>query len=132
MNKWQNFWRLWNMRLENERFLIVKKTKRFLMELERIISSFPNRDHVAKNRIVEDGFVLLENIYMMNSMKEDSDLRIYQLQILTKINMLDFYLERAFKLRYISEERCLSLCNSLTEINKMVVAWMLNRDHGKI
>ena len=120
------------MRLENERFLIVKKTKRFLMELERIISSFPNRDHVAKNRIVEDGFVLLENIYMMNSMKEDSDLRIYQLQILTKINMLDFYLERAFKLRYISEERCLSLCNSLTEINKMVVAWMLNRDHGKI
>lgn len=132
MNKWQNFWRLWNMRLENERFLIVKKTKRFLMELERIISSFPNRDHVAKNRIVEDGFVLLENIYMMNSMKEDSDFRIYQLQILTKINMLDFYLERAFKLRYISEERCLSLCNSLTEINKMVVAWMLNRDHGKI
>ncbi len=119
------------MRLENERFLIVKKTKRFLMELERIVSSFPNRDHVAKNRIVDDGFLLLEAIYMINSMKEENDVRLYQMQILTKINMLDFYLERAFQLHYISEERCLKLCTSLTEINKMVVVWMMNMQNGK-
>lgn len=115
------------MKLENERFLIVKKTKKFIFELEKIISSFPNRDHVAKNRIVDDSFILLENIYMINSLKAE-EIAHYQLMILTKINMLDFYLERAYKLRYISEEQCLKLCTSLTELNRMIVAWIVNKN----
>lgn len=119
------------MKLENERFLIVKKTKNFIMELEKIISSFPNRDHVAKNRIVDDGFLLLENLYLLNSLKEESEIKSYQMKVLMKIHMLDFYLERAFKLRYINEEQCLRLCTFLTEIHKMVVAWMANRENVK-
>jgi len=120
------------MKLENDRFYIVKKTKLFIINLEKIVSSFPNRDHVGKNRIIDDAFSLLENIYLANSLKQGDEKFSYYGQIITtKINMLDFYLERAYKLKYISENQCLNLSNSLLEINRMVITWILNNRNNK-
>jgi len=119
------------MKLENEKFYIVKKTKSFIFGLEKIVSSFPNRDHVGKNKIIEDAFSLLENIYLANTLKKNEDISYYGRMIITKINMLDFYLERAYKLHYISEEQCLKLSNNLLEINKMVIIWITNNINGK-
>lgn len=119
------------MKLENERFLIVKKTKQFILKLEKIISSFPNREHVAKNKMIEDSFLLLETIYYINSLKSLEEDTNYKNDILVKINMLDFYLERAYHLHYINEKQCMNLCNDLTEIHKMIVAWLIKKHHGQ-
>ena len=35
----------------------------------------------------------------------------YQNQILSKISMLDFYLEKSYKKKYISEKLCQKKCN---------------------
>jgi len=110
------------MKLENERFLIIKKTKLFILSLDKIIPLFPNRDYTGKNRIMSDAFNLLENIYLANTGKECNS-NDFKYIIMTKIYMLDFYLERAYKLHYISEEQCLKLSNSLLEINKMLLGW---------
>ena len=50
----------------------------------------------------------------------------YQIKALGKINKLDFYLERAYKLKYISEKQLLSKADELGKINKMIYAWCNN------
>lgn len=40
--------------------------------------------------------------------------------------MLDFYIERAYKKKYISERQCLNKINELEEINKMIYSWIKN------
>ncbi len=112
------------MKLESEKFLIVKKIKIFIYQLNTIVSLFPNRDYVGKNKIVEDSFLLLSDIYLINFSDKSDNLK--KANVLTKINMLDFYLERAYKLKYISEKQCLKLSSLLLEINNMVTSWLWN------
>lgn len=50
----------------------------------------------------------------------------YQIMALGKINKLDFYLERAYKLKYISERQLTTKANELAKINKMIYAWCKN------
>ena len=80
------------MKLESEKFLIVKKIKIFIYQLNTIVSLFPNRDYVGKNKIVEDSFLLLSDIYLINFSDKSDNLK--KANVLTKINMLDFYLEK--------------------------------------
>ena len=40
--------------------------------------------------------------------------------------MLDFYLERAYKRKYINEKQCLAKSNELEQITKMIYKWIKN------
>ena len=50
----------------------------------------------------------------------------YQIKALGKINKLYFYIERAYKLKYISERQLIKNVNELAKINKMIYAWCKN------
>ena len=48
----------------------------------------------------------------------------YQKEILILINMLDFYIERAYKFKYINEDSLKKNSTKLTEITKMIYGWI--------
>lgn len=76
----------------NNRFLVVKYVKEFIYSIDSLVVNFPRKDFVIKDRIMIDSLDILEMIYIAN-MSDDKNLKI---KILSKLSMLDFYLERRF------------------------------------
>lgn len=107
----------------NDKFLIVKYMKQFILSLDEIIINYPNKEMVIKNRLHSDTLDILEYIYLANMEEESERKKEYQNKILSKINMLDFYLEKSYKKKYISEKMCQKKCNELLKISKMVFQW---------
>ena len=92
----------------NEKFLIIKNIKSFILGLEKILVTFPKKDLISRSLIYNDSLELLELVVKANYENNMEFKHNYQIAALSKINKIDFYLERAFKLKYISEKQCLS------------------------
>lgn len=112
--------------LDNNKFLIIKSIKSFILDLENLLITFPKKDIFTKDRIYNDTLEVLELVYKANYETRIDYKKTYQIEAITKINKLDFYLERAYKLHYISEKQLLSKCNKLAIINKMLYKWCIN------
>lgn len=109
--------------LSTDRFLIVKYMKQFILSLDEIIINYPNKEMVIKNRLHSDSLDILECIYKANNEENLEKKQDLQNIILTKINMLDFYLEKSYKKKYISEKLCQKKSNELIKLSKMVYQW---------
>ena len=109
-------------------FLIVKNMKQFIMSVDDIIVNYPRKENVIKDRLFNDSLDILYLIYKANYSK---DRRNIQIEILSKISMLDFYLERSLKNKYISEKQCLKKSNQLLTITKMAHGW-IKSDKSKL
>ena len=109
-------------------FLIVKNMKQFIMSLDNIIINYPRKENVIKDRLFNDSLDILYLIYKANY---SQDRRNIQIKILSKISMLDFYLERSLKKEYISEKECLKKSNQLLTITKMIHGW-IKSDKSKL
>lgn len=106
-----------------DKFLIARSMKKFLLSIDQMIVNLPRSERVMKDRFINDALDILELIYTTNY----SDLEIrkdLQIKILGKIGMLDYYLERAYMNHYISERVCFEKSNELLNINKMVLSWI--------
>lgn len=110
----------------NERFLIVKNIKNFILGLEKLLVTFPKRDMLTRNMVYNDVLELLELVVKANYESRVDIKKNYQIEALAKINRIDFYMERAYKLHYISEKQCLNKTGDLLKINKMVYNWCKN------
>ena len=98
--------------------------KKFILGLEVILVNFPKKEFLTKDMIYKDALKVLELVYTANDIDDIKEKRRLQIEILGKINMLDFYLERAYKKRYINEKQCMSKSNELEQITKMIYKWI--------
>ena len=114
------------MQYHSEKFLIVKNIKKFILGLETILVNFPKKEFLTKDMIYKDALRTLELVYIANATLDNDKKLDKQIEIISKINMLDFYLERAYKKRYINEKQALSKSNELEQITKMVYKWIKN------
>ena len=108
----------------NDKFLIVKNMKEFIMSLDSIVINLPRKDFYMRDRFYEDTYDILELMYKANYSVDEDTKKDIQLNILSKISMLDFYLEKCFKNKYISEKQCCNKSNQLLKITKMVYGWI--------
>lgn len=109
--------------VNNERFLIVKYIKNFIIDLEKILITIPKKDYLSRNTLYINCIELLELIYSANYSNVSSEKKKLQLSALAKIGVIDFYLERAYKIGFISEKKLLSKSKELSKINKMIFGW---------
>ncbi len=100
--------------------------KKFILGLEVILVNFPRKEFLTKDMIYKDALKILELVYIANDTSELDEKRKIQVEILGKINMLDFYLERAYKRKYINEKQCMAKSNELEQISKMTYKWIKN------
>ena len=112
--------------IKNEKFLIVKTVKSFILDLENLLQTFPKKDMYTKNMVYRDALAVLELINKANYEARKEIKLTYQIEALAKINKIDFYLERAYRLRYISEKQCMNASAKLGRLNKMIYAWCSN------
>ena len=100
--------------------------KLFIKSIDNIVINYPRKELIIKNRLLTDSLDILENIYLANYYKDIDKKREIQMVILSKISMLDFYLERSYANKYISEKVCVNRCNHLVKIVKMINNWIKN------
>lgn len=112
------------MQYHTEKFLIIKNMKKFILGLETLLVNFPKKEFLTKDMIYKDALKVLELVYVANDIEDLKDKRNIQVEILGKLNMLDFYLERAYKKKYINEKQCMAKSNELEQISKMVYKWI--------
>ncbi|MDD7131791.1 MAG: four helix bundle protein [Firmicutes bacterium] len=103
-------------------FMIVKNIKLFIYNLDNIVVNIPNRDKLIKDRLYNTSYEVLHLVYRCNynSNKKEE----YYKDILSNISMLDFYLERCLKNKYISSRSCEKLSKDLLKITKMIYGWI--------
>ena len=104
-------------------FRIVKNIKKYILSLDKILVNFPRKEKILKDKIKETSFDVLELTYCANTLEEKKEI---QKQIISKLNMLDFYFEYAHKCSFISEKQCLNKTNELLAITKMIYGWIKN------
>ena len=89
--------------------LVITNIKKTILYFDDILINFPKKDYILKNKIELILYDLLDNIYMANYLYKDE--RINKLFIcLTKIKMLDFYINVCFKKKIISYKKIIKLC----------------------
>ena len=95
--------------------------KEFIISVDSLVINFPRKDLVVKDRIMNDSLDILELIYIANLSDNNHNEKI---KILSKLNMLDFYFEKSYKNKIISERICKIKCNELNRISKLVYGWI--------
>ena len=105
-------------------FKILKKVKEYILFLESVLANFPKKDLLSKNVIYNVALDVLYCVLKANYSKDYQERREYQKEILVLLNMLDFYIERGFKHKYLSENGLKKNSNKLIELNKMMYGWI--------
>ena len=103
-----------------DKFLIIKNMKLFINSLDDMVSVIPNRDRIIKTKIYDTSYDILYYLNLTNYSRNKEYISI----ILTNISMLDFYLERCLKKKYITSKVCEKKANELLRITKMVYGWL--------
>lgn len=83
------------MQYHSEKFLIVKNIKKFILGIEIILVNFPKKEYINKDLIYKDSLKVLELVYIANNLDDLEKKKDIQIKIMSKINMLDFYIERS-------------------------------------
>ena len=105
-------------------FKILKKVKEYILFLESVLVNFPKKDILSKNYIYEVGLDILYLVLKANYSRDYSERKEYQKEILVLINMLDFYVERGYNHKYLSEKGLKKNSNKLIELTKMMYGWI--------
>ena len=107
----------------DDKFKIVKYLKEFILYLDDYIINFPKKEFELKNRFVNDSYELLELLYLANYL-DINDRKDIQRKIISKVNIIDFYLELSYKKHIISERQLNKLSSRLLTINKLITSWV--------
>lgn len=95
--------------------------KLFINSLDDMVSVIPNRDRIIKDRLYNTSYDIL---YYLNLANYGNNKKEYDGIIFSNISMLDFYLERCLKNKYINSKMCERKSNELLKITKMIYGWL--------
>ena len=109
------------MNSKTNKLRILSSYKDFLYDIETILVNVPKKDYISRSNFYNKSIEILELIYYANNISNKKE---YQLKLITKISVLDFYIERLYKKKYISESTTIKYSKKLNEITKMVYGWI--------
>jgi hypothetical protein len=109
-------------------FRIVASMKKFIFELNDILVNFPKKEKELGDSLKKNCFECLELIFFANNV---SDRLMLQKKIMSKISMIDFLIEYAYKMKYISEKQALRKSHELNVITKMLYGWINEQQRNK-
>lgn len=107
-----------------DKFKLASLVKEYILECDALLSNIPRRDYYNRDKIKDDITNVLYLIYFTNNMEDKNNRLSYQYDILARLSMIDFYLERAYLLKYISEKQLRKYSKKLETIIKMTKGWI--------
>lgn len=95
-----------------------------MIETESILQNIPKKDFIGREMFYRECSNTLELIFYTNNLKNGEIRQENVAKIIAKISLLDFYIERLYKLKHISFKACSKMINDLNEITKMLYGWI--------
>ena len=108
----------------NDKFKLATCVKKFIIDSEELLANVPRRDFYNRDKFRDDVTNILYLIYLANNIIEKEIKLKYQYDILARLSMIDFYLERAYVLKYISDKQLYNYTKKLEVIIKMTKGWI--------
>ena len=112
------------MNYSDDKFILSLKIKKFILDSENLIQNIPRYDFYNRDRFRNDITEILYLVYFTNSIEDKEKRKKYQYDICARLSMIDFYLERAYLLKYISQKQLYSYTSKLEEIIKITKGWI--------
>ena len=112
------------MKLNEEKFKLAVLIKKFILDSENLLLNVPKKDYYNRDRFRDDITDILYSVYLANNTKSKDKRLEMQEEILARLSMIDFYLERAYLYKYISENKLHIFSSRLEVIIKVVKAWI--------
>lgn len=110
--------------------MIATKTKDLILSLEPLLENIPKKDLFSRDKIKDTCISLLESIYHANIIKKDLKRRLsYQEDAIIYLRVIDFHIERLYKLRYISKRQVLTISSKIEDIYKMIYGWIKSSEN---
>jgi len=107
--------------MNKDRFNVINNVKDFINYIDTLLVNYPRTSLNLKNRIEATSYDLLELLFLTNII----DNRINnQKIIISKISMLDYYLEVSYNKKYISFKKMNVGITKLDIIKKMILGWI--------
>ena len=107
------------MNYSDDKFKLASLVKKLILDSEDLTANIPRSDYYNRDKFRDDITNILYLIYFANNI-EDKNIRLkYQYDILARLSMIDFYLERAYLLKYISQKQLYNYTKKLEVIIKM-------------
>lgn len=88
-----------------------------------VVCNVPKSHAVFRNRLLDDLFLLQENILRAN-INVGTIRNKYQKEALVNVSCIDSHLSILLDLSFIERKKFMSLCVKLNEIKKIIYVWM--------
>ena len=85
--------KLYEKYVPEEKLLIAKSARKTIRYIEKNTKNFPNKYKVLRDKIISTCYDILKYIYRANIFQDINDKK----EIIVNIQMLNFYLEEAYK-----------------------------------
>ena len=108
----------------NDKLILASKLKKFIFESENLLHNIPRYDFYNRDRFRNDITEILHLVYLANAVDDITLKKGYQFDVLARLSMIDFYLERAHVLKYISEKQLFTFTAKLEELIRIAKGWM--------
>ena len=113
-----------------DNFRVVINIKKTILYLDKIITNFPAKEKVLRDKLSNTMYEVLEFTYMAS---EFNDKRIYyQTRVVVNIKMTDFYLKIAVDKKYISYKKYQKVSLHLLDILIQIYGWMRNEEKEQV
>ena len=112
--------------MNNDKLIVIKRIKEFCFDVDAIVINFPKKEFLIKERILNDVLDILESVVYINYIKSESDVISYKFKLLTKISILNFYLEYLVHKNIINKKIFNKLGRELNEISRLIYGWLKN------
>lgn len=112
------------MNYKEDKFKLVSNIKKFILDTENLTANIPRSDYYNRDKFKNDITEVLYLVHLGNNTTDISEKKHYQVQVIAKLSVIDFYLERAYVLKYINEKQLYNYTNKLEVLIKMTKGWM--------
>jgi len=112
------------MNYNEDKFILATKIKKFILDSEDLIQNIPRYDFYNRDRFRNDITEILYLVNLANNIEDKEKRKNYQYDICARLSMIDFYLERAYTFKYISQKQLYNYTNKLEEIIKITKGWI--------
>lgn len=112
------------MNYNEDKFKIVSNIKKFILDSEKLFENVPKKDLFNREYFKECEIQVLLLVYTANLTTDKEDKKAVQAEIIARLSIIDFLLERAYVKKYITEKELYDYSKRLAEIIKMIEDWM--------
>lgn len=107
-----------------DKFKILTYFKQFILDLEPLLENIPRKDLYNRDVIKNETRYILFLIFLANTTNDKIIKYQSQIEILSRLGVLDFYLERAYIYKYINQKQLFIFITKLEKIIKMTRGWI--------